>query len=79
MSEPLEIHVDGLVVRCYRTGAPGGEDLLDTYVVAGVGSISIARDTGEIVKVAAITSNGAAFLKKLAPMIHHRESGKYRL
>ncbi len=78
MGDALEIDIQGIVLRCYRT-ASRGEDLVDHYIVAGFGSISVARDSGEIVNISAITPSGAALLKQLAPLIHRRESGKYRV
>ena len=66
MSTTIEIAIDGTLYRCYR--ARGG-DALERYIVAGVGSVAIAADTGAIVELAPVINEGERLLTKLATLI----------
>ncbi len=65
----VEVVIEGNVYRCYPTqrDANGAEE---KYIVAGVGCITLARETGAIVTLAPVLSNGGPTLKKIAPLIH---------
>jgi hypothetical protein len=65
----VEIVIEGNVYRCYPTqrDASGAEE---KYIVAGVGCITLARETGAIVTLAPVLANGGPTLKKIAPLIH---------
>jgi hypothetical protein len=65
----IEVVIEGNVYFCYPTqrDASGAEE---KYIVAGVGCITLARDTGAIVTLAPVLANGGPTLKKIAPLIH---------
>ena len=64
----VEIVIEGSLYRCYPTQRGTSDE--DKYIVAGVGSITLMRETGAIVTVAPVFNNGGPTLKKLAPLIH---------
>ncbi len=64
----VEFFVEGALYRCYRTSRLStGEE---SYIVAGVGSVTIKRDTGVTVAVAPVIHGGARMLETFAPLIH---------
>jgi hypothetical protein len=65
----LEIVIEGSLYRCYPT-LREESDPAEKYIVAGVGSITLTRESGAIVTLAPIFTNGGPTLKKLAPLIH---------
>jgi hypothetical protein len=71
MTGGVEILIDGSLYRCYRT-RHSPDDVAESYVVAGVGSVTIERDTGAVVAVTPVMNGGARLLEKLAQLIHDR-------
>ncbi len=65
----LEIVIESSLYRCYPTVREANAPE-EKYIVAGVGSITLARETGAIVTVAPVFTSGGPTLKKLAPLIH---------
>ena len=66
MGAALELDVDGTIYHCYATTTGDGDERVDTYVVAGLGRISIDRDSGEVASIVALTPSGVPILKRLA-------------
>ncbi len=58
--------MDGTIYHCYATTTGDGDERVDTYVVAGLGRISIDRDSGEVASIVALTPSGVPILKRLA-------------
>ncbi len=65
----VEIVIEGSLYRCYPT-LRDTSDAQEKYIVAGVGSITLSRDTGAIVSVAPVFTDGGSKLRRLAPLIH---------
>ncbi len=68
----IEIGIDGIVHRCYRARPPNGHGMIERWIVAGVGSVTIARDSGAILDFAAVIADGGTLLARIAPIIHQR-------
>jgi len=72
VSNTIEILVDGTLYRCYAARRTNDDEGVERYIVAGVGSITIARDTGAIVTMVAVIPDGVNVLAELAPILHAR-------
>ena len=62
----VEIRFEDALYKCYPT-RPSAERT--QYIVAGIGSITLARDTGTVLEVAPVMRHGALTLTKLAPLL----------
>lgn len=67
MTDHLDVTLDGTSYCCHRVREP--KTAADTYFVAGLGALTIARDTGEIVSTAGLSVERTSILEKLAPLI----------
>ncbi len=66
----LELSIDGVRYRCYRTAsASDGDDQLETYVVPGIGSVTFALATGVVVSRSCVLPARARELDQLVPFI----------
>ncbi len=74
LTNTIEIVFERALYRCYRVQT--SKDDVDRYIVAGVGSVSIARATGAVVDLAPVIQDGARLLTKLAPIIHRLSSAQ---
>ena len=71
-SEPIEIILSSVLYRCYRAMKHGEDGATECFVVAGIGSVTIAKDSGAVVSVAPVIRGSARLLERLAPHIHAR-------
>ena len=71
MGKRIDVLLAGNAYECFRlsTIEREGEATVDSYIVAGVGSIVIERSTGALVDVAPLLDGGARILEQLAPLI----------
>ena len=63
----IEVMIQAVTYRCYRTVAKDG---VETYIVAGLGTLVIDRATGTIRHRHAVIRGGELVLDRIGPLLH---------
>ncbi len=74
MSKVVEVTVEDVMYRCYRTWCvdPEWNGPVDSFIVAGLGTVSVERHTGLVVSTAPVARGAVPVLEKMAPFLAER-------
>ena len=74
MSKVVEVTIDGATYRCYRTWCvdPEWNGPVDSFIVAGYGTVSVERASGAVVSTAPVARGAVPLLEKMAPHLAER-------
>ena len=74
MSKVVEVTVEGVMYRCYRTWCvdPEWNGPVDSFIVAGLGTVSVERHTSVVVSTAPVVRSAVPVLEKMAPFLAER-------
>jgi hypothetical protein len=74
VSKVVEVTIEGVMYRCYRTWCvdPEWNGPVDSFIVAGLGTVSVERHTGVVVSTAPVVRSAVPVLEKMAPFLAAR-------